>query len=111
MRVAPDLGIPETRPAIESIHGSWVRKVSPKRKHALLQIRLGALLLAWAGDRGEVGSEWRCYLLPQSEAPSSLVPDVAYVSFERMPLELGELREKPTLRRILSSKYYPPAIA
>jgi Uma2 family endonuclease len=97
MRVAPDLGIPETKPAIESIHGRWVHKVSPKRKHALLQIRLGALLLAWAGDRGEVGSEWRFYLLPRGDAPSSLVPDVAYVSFERLPPELGELREKPTI--------------
>jgi len=97
MRAAPDLGIPETKPAIESIYGRWVRKVSPKRKHALLQARLSALLLAWAQDRGEVGAEWRFYLLPAGQRPSSLVPDVAYVSFERMPPELGELREKPTV--------------
>lgn len=97
MRVAPDLGIPETKPAIESIRGRWEPKVSPKRKHALLQARLTALLLSWATDRGEVGTEWRFYILPPGEKPSSLVPDVAYVSFERMPPELGELREKPTI--------------
>jgi Uma2 family endonuclease len=97
MRVAPDLGIPESKPAIESIHGRWERKVSPQRKHALLQGRLWRVLQDWAGERGEAGTEWRFYLLPAGETPSSLVPDVAYVSFERMPRELGELREKPTI--------------
>jgi Uma2 family endonuclease len=55
------------------------------------------LLDKWAGERGEVGSEWHCYILLPAEKPSSLVPDVAYFSFERMPSDLGELREKPTI--------------
>jgi hypothetical protein len=69
---APDLGIPEVKPAIESIRGHLVQKVSPKTRHSLLQG------------------------LPKDEKPSSLVPDVAYLSYERMPPE-GELREKPTI--------------
>jgi Uma2 family endonuclease len=97
MRVAPDLGIPESKPAIESIHGRRVRKVSPQRRHALLQGRLWGILTAWAGERGEAGTEWRFYFLLPREPWSSLVPDVAYVSFERLPRELGELREKPTI--------------
>jgi Uma2 family endonuclease len=97
MQVAPELGIPEVKPAIESIRGRWERKISPRRRHALLQLRIGTIFTEWAGDRGEVGSEWRCYLLDESSSPSSLVPDVAYYSFGRMPPELGELREKPTI--------------
>jgi Uma2 family endonuclease len=97
MQVAPDLGIPEVKPAIEMVRGRWEPKMSPQRRHAILQFRLCAVLNAWAGERGEVGSEWRCYILPPEEKPSSLVPDVAYFSFERMPPELGELREKPTI--------------
>jgi|SRR5580700_11578294 Uma2 family endonuclease len=97
MQIAPELGIPEVKPAIESVRGRWERKMSPRRRHAILQFRLCAVLDQWARGRGEVGSEWRCYLLPPGEKPSSLVPDVAYFSFERMPLEFGELREKPTI--------------
>ncbi len=97
LQVAPDLGIPEVRPAIESIGGRWEQKVSPRRKHSLLQSRLGTWLTLWAGERGEVGTEWRFYMLPKGEKPSSLVPDVSYVSFERMPPSFGELREQPTI--------------
>ncbi|MEO6991013.1 MAG: Uma2 family endonuclease [Candidatus Baltobacteraceae bacterium] len=97
MRAAPELGIPEVKPAIESIRGRWEQKVSPRRRHAILQARLSTLLTNWAGDRGEVGSEWRFYFVPVDAKPSSLVPDVAYVSFERMPEAWGELREAPTI--------------
>lgn len=97
MQEAPELGIPEVKPAIESIRGRWEQKMSPQRRHALLQARWCQLLSQTFGDLGEVGSEWRFYLLPPREKPSSLVPDVAYVSFERMPETYGELREKPTI--------------
>jgi Uma2 family endonuclease len=97
MQEAPDLGIPEVKPAIEMVRGRWEPKMSPRRRHAILQFRLGAVLAEWAGDQGEVGSEWRCYILSSGEQPSSLVPDVAYFSFERMPLQFGELREQPTI--------------
>jgi Uma2 family endonuclease len=93
---APDLGIREVKPAIEQIRGRRYQKVSPKTAHSLLQARLAALLLQWAGERGVVGTEWRYYFLPEGEKPSSLVPDVAYLSYERMPPP-GELREKPTI--------------
>jgi Uma2 family endonuclease len=89
--------IPEVKPAIESIAGRWEQKVSPRRRHAMLQLRLGTLLVNWAGSRGEVGSEWRFSIAPEGAEPSSLVPDLAYVSFERLPLELGEAREEPEI--------------
>ena len=97
MQKAPDLGIPEVKPAIEIVRGRWEPKMSPRRRHAILQSRFSVMLTKWAAERGEVGSEWRCYILPPLEKPSSLVPDVAYFSFERMPQQFGELREQPTI--------------
>lgn len=97
LQVAPELGIPEVKPAIEMVRGRWEQKMSPRRRHAILQGRFCTIVTQWAGNRGEVGTEWRCYILPPAEKPSSLVPDVAYFSFERMPVACGELREKPTI--------------
>jgi len=97
MQVAPELGIPEIKPAIESIGGRWVQKVSPQSRHSILQARMGTLFMVWAGRRGQVGTEWRCYFLPKGERWSSLVPDVAFFSFERLPRDRGEVREKPTI--------------
>ncbi len=97
MQPVPNLGIPEVKPAIESVGGRWVQKMSPRRRHGILQWRLCALIARWAGDRGEVGSEWRIYILPPGRRTSSLVPDVTYFSFERLPRELGEAREQPTI--------------
>lgn len=108
MQEAPDLGIPEVKPAIESIRGTWEQKVSPRRRHALVQGRLWQTLTATFGELGEVGTEWRFYILPPKDKPSSLVPDVAYVSYERMPPELGELREKPTIAPDIAVEVFSP---
>jgi Uma2 family endonuclease len=108
MQEAPDLGLPEVKPAIESIRGVWEQKMSPRRRHAVLQGRLCTLLTSAFGDLGEVGTEWRFYLLPPGETPSSLVPDVAYVSFERMPESNGELREKPTIAPDIAAEVLLP---
>lgn len=66
------------------------------------------LLTQWAGDRGEVGSEYRFYLLEEGCKQSSLVPDVAYYSFERMPPELGEARETPTIAPDIAAEILSP---
>ena len=86
------------KPYVESIRGRLEPKVSPRRRHALLQGRLFAQLDRWSRERGEAGTEWRFYLLESTGASSSLVPDVAFVSFERLPPELSEdARERPRL--------------
>lgn len=104
---APDLGIPEVKPAIESIRGRWYQKVSPKRVHSILQARLAAVFLSWAEGKGEVGTEWRYYFLPDGEKPSSLVPDLAYLAFERMP-PAGDLREMPTIEPDIAVEILSP---
>jgi Uma2 family endonuclease len=97
MQLAPELGIPEVKPAIESVRGRWYQKLSPRTRHSLLQGRMHTLLVQWANGRGDVGPEWRFYLLPTGEKPSSLVPDVAYVANGRLYPEAGDARERPVL--------------
>jgi Uma2 family endonuclease len=98
-RIPEELAFPDIdKPYVESVDGRLVAKVSPERRHGRLQLRLGRMLEDWAGNRGEVATEWRFYLLPGDARPSSLVPDVAYVSFERLPLALPEdARDRPRL--------------
>ena len=101
----PTIAIPDwlefadvDKPYVEQIYDRREPKVSPKRRHALLQVRVAAVLAQWAADRGEVGSEWRCYLVSGEDRPSSLVPDVSYFSFARLPRELDDdARERPRI--------------
>jgi len=91
----PEFRIPEVKPAIELVRGKRFQKMSPRTRHSLLQGRLLIALAMWAKDRGDVGPEWRFYLLPPSEKPSSLVPDVAYVSHGRLAPDESDERERP----------------
>lgn len=79
--------LPETKPALEWINGRAVQKVSPKRKHALAQTRFAAALDAWAQAMGSgmVGTEWHFHVAPPGEDRRPLVPDVAYLSYSRLP--------------------------
>ena len=69
----------DDRPEIEYIAGLGYPKVSPRRRHSLVQTAFGTIMNRCAGERGRAGSEWRFYLEPGT----TLVPDVAYVSNER----------------------------
>lgn len=92
----PELSFPDhEKPYVELVHGQRIPKVSPKLRHSMAQIRIGAVLLNWAGKKAYVGTEWRFYMLPEHGEPSSLVPDVAFVSRERLDSLAGEAREKP----------------
>ncbi len=76
--------LPETEPETEWVNGRPLQKVSPKRRHSRMQMRLGVALDAWAEGRGEVGPEWRFRIAPAGGPRRPLVPDLAYVSYERM---------------------------
>jgi Uma2 family endonuclease len=86
------------KPYVEQIYDRRETKMSPKRRHSLAQGRFWSILDRWVAGRGEVGTEWRCYLVTGEQRPSSLVPDVAYYSFERLPQSLDEdARERPRI--------------
>ena len=84
------------KPALEWIGGRAIQKVSPKRRHALLQARIAGALHVWGRERGEVGTEWHFRLLrPGEEERGPLVPDVAFLSYERSNHLKGDDLEEP----------------
>jgi Uma2 family endonuclease len=92
-----EIVLPETKPETEWVRDRPVQKVSPTRRHALLQLAVAMRLKAWARGRGEVGTEWRFRITPPGQITRPLVPDVAYVSYERMmALSVAE-RETPPI--------------
>jgi Uma2 family endonuclease len=71
------------KPAIEWINGKAVQKLMPTDWHAILQLAFGRYLTDWMdgeNSRGNVGSEWRFLIPPNSYQTESLVPDIAYLS-------------------------------
>lgn len=79
-----EIVLPKTKPETEWVRGRALQKVSPQRTHSRLQGALTIELTRWAERRGEVGPEWRFRIAPPSELRRPLVPDVAYVSNERL---------------------------
>jgi Uma2 family endonuclease len=91
-----EIVLPDTEPETEWILGRAVQKVSPFRTHSRLQSKLLIALSAWAEGRGEAGIEWRFRVAPPNEIRRPLVPDVSYVSHERLAdLEEGLELEAP----------------
>ncbi len=87
MAFISDITVPETKPATEYYFGRYIQKVSPRFRHGLAQARISAALLRWADDNGSgvVASEWEHHLAPTGERMNVFVPDVAYMSYDRMP--------------------------
>lgn len=92
-----EMVVPEGKPAYEWILGRPVQKVSPRRRHALLQTFFAVAFNAWAKGRGEIGTEWRFRLEPPGEDIRPLVPDVAFLSYERMGERTDAELEAPLL--------------
>jgi Uma2 family endonuclease len=84
-----DIVLPPAKPALEWINGRILQKVSPRRRHALAQGRFMTALDACAQSRGcgIAGTEWEFRIAPPGEDRRPLVPDVAYLSYERVPYE------------------------
>ncbi len=88
--------LPETKPETEWVRGRPLQKVSPQRTHSLLQVALAMQIGRWAERRGEIGTEWRFRVAPPGEVRRPLVPDVSYVSNERLrPLTDAEIEIPP----------------
>jgi Uma2 family endonuclease len=97
MQAVREIVLPEAKPASGWIGGRAVQKVSPKRRHALLRVPIADVLLHWAGDRGDVGTEWRFRLAPPGGLRRPLVPGVAFLSKERLALLSDTDAEEPPI--------------
>lgn len=99
MREEPmrEIVLPETKPALEWVNGRVLQKVSPQRRHALAQMEFATALGAWARDHGAgmVGTGWEFRIQPPGEIRRPLVPDVAYISYARLPYEDEDAADIP----------------
>ena len=93
------LQIPETKPATEFIDGCLVQKMSPLGLHARVQAAVAIALGTWSDERGRgrVGPEWDYDLTPPGGSTNRLVPDVAYLSYDRVAYENEAAAQVPTV--------------
>jgi Uma2 family endonuclease len=94
----PDLLIdPQTKPATEFVLDQYVQKVSPRGRHAFAQAWFARAFYRFAEEagRGRSGTEWDFLLAPPGEKPKQLVPDIAYVSYDRIAYEDDAAAEIP----------------
>ncbi len=92
-----EIVLPATEPETEWVLGRSLQKVSPTRRHAVVQLAVAMRLVSWAGDRGQVGQEWRFRIMPPGEITRPLVPDVAYMSYARLASLAPQDRETPPI--------------
>ena len=83
------LALPEGDITYELVEGEAIPKMSPKRFHSRLAITLCILLEHWSKNRGEIGMEW-AVTLKRNEQNWVPVPDLLYISYERLPQERFE---------------------
>ena len=85
------LDSPEIGDRTELVNGEIIPKESPKYKHSTLQLRLLLALNQWceSSGSGRVRPEWAVVLKRQGQdwVP---VPDLTYVSYEKLPIEWEE---------------------
>lgn len=91
------LAIPETKPATELIDGHQAQKMSPYGLHSRVQGAVVTALRQWADarGRGRVGPEWDYDLTPPGDRTHRLVPDVAYLSYDRISYDDEEAAQIP----------------
>jgi Uma2 family endonuclease len=75
----------------ELIDGIAIPKMSPKYFHARSTLALVKMLDRWCNERGRLGIEW-AFDLSEYYVP---VPDLIYVSFERLPQTWNENKACP----------------
>jgi Uma2 family endonuclease len=96
------LALPEGQGDItyELVDGQAVAKVSPKYFHSTLQAALIILIRAWCRGKGRVCSAW-AIILRQQEQPWVPVPDLTYISYERLPASWKQNQACPALPELV----------
>ena len=97
MSTTGEITVPDTKPATEWVNGRALQKVSPEERHARAQSRMVIALTAWAdaAGSGRVGTEWEFRVTPPHEMTRPLVPDVAFLSYDRLAYERDDDAQIP----------------
>lgn len=77
------LALPETDVTYELKDGQAIPKMSPKFFHSSITGAIYLFLSQWCQDRGRIGIEW-AVILTRNGKNWVPVPDLTYVSFERL---------------------------
>jgi Uma2 family endonuclease len=99
----------EKKPYIEVLDGEKLPDVSPYYVHGQLAVRVGAQLDEWAGDHGGVGVEVRFYFLRADGKWSSLLPDVKYTSYARVPRGMADSSQRPRVAPDIAVEILSPS--
>ncbi|BAY64224.1 hypothetical protein NIES22_43190 [Calothrix brevissima NIES-22] len=78
------LSLPKRDVNYEFVDGYAIPKVSPKFFHSALQRALLFLIYAWCKGKGRTVAEWAILLQIKGKDWSPL-PDVTYISYQRLP--------------------------
>jgi Uma2 family endonuclease len=97
------------KPYIEVLDGEKLAGVSRYHEHGQIAVRIGAQLDAWAGDRGGVGAEVRFYLHRADGTWSSLLPDVAFTSYARLPKDPIDEWQRPRIAPDIAVEILSPS--
>jgi Uma2 family endonuclease len=84
--------LPETDITYELVNGEAIPKMSPKYFHSALTTAFWVLLGQWCHNRGRVAVEW-ALVLKQRDKDWSPVPDLTYISYDRLPADW--IRDEP----------------
>jgi Uma2 family endonuclease len=98
----------EEPPYIEVLDGEQLPDVSPYKMHGRLAVRISAQLDEWAGDKGSVSVEVRFYFLRPDGRWSSLLPDVDYTSYARVPNGREDASQRPRVAPDLAVEILSP---
>lgn len=99
----------EKKPYIEVLDGDKLPAVSPYYEHGQVAVEIIVQLRAWAGDHGAVGTEVRFYFLHPDGRWSSLLPDVAYTSYARLPKDPIEEWQRPRIAPDIAVEILSPS--
>lgn len=100
LTLAEFLALPDGDIYYELIDGQAIPKVSPKYFHSTLQLALGTLIRVWCKGKGRVGSEWAVLLKRQGKDWAPL-PDITYISYERLPKSWRKNEACPALPELV----------
>jgi Uma2 family endonuclease len=95
-------------PVVEYLDGERRRKVSPRSKHSRVQLLMGMLIDRCGSEIGMVGTEWDFRIGVVDDTESFLVPDVAFLSFERLRSIEKRDRSQPPIAPDIAVEVWAP---
>jgi Uma2 family endonuclease len=92
-----EIVLPDRKPYQEWLLGRAVETTGGGYRHAATKGWLAGRLMDWAKGRGYAGMSWTFRLAPRGEVRRPLIPDLAYLSYERARTLTREELDMPTI--------------